>query len=294
MKMKLTQQRVQSAVRSMAVNPQTGTIAVFLEVAGQGQLGSHLVPSLIMIWPSGQLQEGEEPLKLSIDTGRAGVASDAMLPILLSSTAAAPVTLLGRVHGGKVFCWRLNVACAQIVSQTLVSENGGLVAVSSGGQWLATVNLGPDGHGSSLEVWFFVGKVPKRLTALDRRPHCMAIVEASDGSGHGQLAIAEEPQGSQLASPIEVLQVQTDGSTSSTCRVRLESPCRTLSFLYGSSDVFVSGHSDGAVIVVNIPNNQLRMSHDDVAVRSVAASCDHSYIVTTASNCLRVFNAGSR
>ncbi|CAK0843542.1 unnamed protein product [Prorocentrum cordatum] len=116
---------VQSAVRSMAVNPQTGTVAVFLEVFGQGQFGSHLVPSLIMIWPSGHMQEGEEPLKLSIDSGPRGVAPDALLPTLVSSTAEAPVTLLGRVCGGKVFCWRLNVACAQVVSQTLVCESGG-------------------------------------------------------------------------------------------------------------------------------------------------------------------------
>lgn len=57
LKQKLSQQRVQSVVRHMAVNPTHGAIAVFVEVSNPSGASRSQFQNLIIVWPTGQLQE---------------------------------------------------------------------------------------------------------------------------------------------------------------------------------------------------------------------------------------------
>jgi hypothetical protein len=286
-KMKLTQKRVLSTVRGMTINPELGTIAVFLEAANAKSTDTNAVTSLIMVWPSGQIRDGEEPLKLSCDSaGRADATSSQLHPTILGSTSAAPIKLLSRTYSGQVYCWRLQAACAQIVSQCLITESGGLLALSECGTWFAAVNLAEQGK-PNLEVWTFTGKVPEKVTTLDKRPQTMSIIGLNDGSGCAHVAMAEEAAPGQPPVPIEILRIEATGAMGSVSVVQMESPCRMLSFLQPNR--ILSGHGDGAVVVTDCSTSESSMAYDDHAMRTVSASADQTMIVTAVGNSIRVF-----
>lgn len=298
LKQKLSQQRVHSVVRHMAVNPQLGTIAVFVEVSGTNRVQNNQFQNLLIIWPTGQLQE-EEPLKISVDSS---IPMDGVMlpPAIVGSTSRAPLTLVGRLCGGKVLCWHLNSACSQLVSQRELVGNGGLIAISGDGCWVAVVDLGST-DGNQVELWTFEGhRKAKRVLRLARRPQCMAIMQQpqpallddadTDTSiaVTARLALAEVADGG-IAEVIEVLQVNVDGTTSVTYRVTAQSPCRLLSFCHESADYLLSGHLDGLVVLCNLASGQSCLSHDDVEVRSAHTSVDRSLIVTAVAECFRVY-----
>eukprot|EP00418_Pyrodinium_bahamense_P042923 CAMPEP_0179209552 /NCGR_PEP_ID=MMETSP0796-20121207/104511_1 /TAXON_ID=73915 /ORGANISM="Pyrodinium bahamense, Strain pbaha01" /LENGTH=645 /DNA_ID=CAMNT_0020914511 /DNA_START=36 /DNA_END=1973 /DNA_ORIENTATION=+ len=289
-KQKLTQLRVQAVVRAMTVNPEVGMIAVFLEVTGTGRVDSHAVQNLIIVWPAGQLQE-EEPLKLNVES--AGVDGEAAPPAILSSTSKARVAILSRICSGKVLCWRLNSSCSQLISEFTISEEGGTIAISDDGRWLSVVGRGP-ANSRQVEVWTFqhlngrLRRAPQRILGIDRRPDYMAMISQATQSSC-LLAIAEAVPAGGPPSPIEVLSIEVNGSMSSAYRVRPESPCRMLAFCYESPDFLLSGHNDGLVIVYNLPRGQLRLSHDDLGIRSACISADGKLIVTTVRDCFRVY-----
>merc|ERR1719264_711719 len=160
----LTQLRVNSVVRAMAVNPELGTITVFIEVTNTH--GASSVQNLVIVWPTGQLQE-EEPLKLSVaesDTAE----SERIPPAVLVSTSRAPLVLVSRICSGKVLCWRLTAACSQLVSEAKLTDRGGHVAVSNDGKWVAVVDKGAGGQ-PEVVVWTFEAadspplRTPKRI-----------------------------------------------------------------------------------------------------------------------------------
>uniref|UniRef100_A0A7S4UYU3 Uncharacterized protein n=1 Tax=Alexandrium monilatum TaxID=311494 RepID=A0A7S4UYU3_9DINO len=282
-KLNLTQLRVQSVVRGMAVNPELGTISIFLEV-NDGQV----VQNLVIVWPTGHPQQ-EEPLKLSVATGPAD--GECMPPAMFSSTTKAALTLLGRICNGKVLCWRFNAACSQVTTEYKITDQGGLIALSDNGQWLAVEERGP-GATRQAGVWVFKGlkrrSCPRRILSIDRRPEHMAIISQHSDSSC-LLAVAQEtPPGGALA-PIEVLAIDVDGSMSTAFRVRQEAPCRMLSFCYENPSCLLSGHTNGVVLVYNLPEGKLRFSHDDMSIRSACASMDGKLIVTTVQDCFRIF-----
>lgn len=305
-KQKLTQLRVQSVVRGMAVNPVVGTIAVFLEAkneatntgqadnkaANTGQADNNKVQNLIIIWPTGQLQE-EEPLKLSAAESATATDGDTLPPAIMLSTLHAPLAVLSRVCSGKVLCWRLNATASQIVSETKITDRGGIIALADNARWLAVRDCSEMGT-KQVEVWTFAGpdntlmRAPKRIACIDRRPQSMAIISQGEAASC-LIALAEEPSPGCPIPPIEVLQVLADGSANRAYRARPESPCRLLSFCHESPDFLLSGHDDGLVIVYNLPLGQLRLSHDDVGIRSICISVDRTLIVTSVGECFRVY-----
>jgi len=299
LKQRLSQQRVQSVIRDMFVNPELGTIGVFIEVSKASSGSGSNVQNLIIIWPSGQLQE-EEPLKISVDSG---LVEDRSPPALVGSTSWGPLTLVGRICGGKVLCWNFTSACSQLVSERKIVEQGGLIAISGDGCWVAVVNLGAADN-NQLEIWNCNGpRKMDRLASLAKKPQSMAMVHKlekpqrhGDGVDRGSansvvawLALTEEPSADSPVACIEVLIINADGSSASAYRVRAESPCRSLHFCHESHEALLSTHSDGLVILCDLPSGQLRVSHDDAAVRSVRASVDRTLIVSTMADSFRVY-----
>jgi len=284
-KLNLTQLRVQAEVRGMVVNPELGTISVLLEVDD-----GKSVQSLIIVWPSGHPLQ-EEPLKLGI--GSSPSAERRGPPVVMSSSAKGPLTLISRICSGKVLCWCFNAACSQLISEFKITDVGGPVALSDDGHWLA-VELREPGKSRQVEVWTFqraskrLRKSPRRLISIDRRPEYLAIISQESGTSC-LLAMAQETPTGDAPAPIEVLAIGLDGAMSSAYRVRQESPCRMLSFCYENPDLLLSGHVNGVVIVYNLPQAKLGLSHDDVAMRSACISTDGTLLVTAVKDCFRVF-----
>jgi len=295
-KQTLTHLRVQSFVRDMMVNPEHGTIAVFLEVSGMQLTESSpvdkQVQNLILIWPTGQLQE-EEPLKLSMESPAQELAP--LPPALCVSTSDAPMVLLSRNCHGKVLIWRLNSACSQLISEFEVAERGGLVALSDNGRWLSVVNYGSGtAQLGQVEVWSFEdanGRVhhrPRQVATFDSRPFQMAII-SRENSNSGLVALAEEMAPGCPPAPIKLVEIQGNGTVSSSYCVRTDSPVKLLGFSNGDPDRLVTGLADGLVIIYNLPEGSLKFLHDDADIRSAAVSRDRTLIITTLSCCFRVY-----
>jgi len=285
MKQKLTQLRVQSIVRSVTINPETGTLIVFLELAGASN-----PQNLVLLWPTGQLQ-GEEPLKLSVEGGRQ--EGDTSLPtVVCSASAKTPLILLTRICSGKVICWRVNAANSQLVSETTILAKGGPIAISGNGRWLAAVDKGQPGN-EQIELWTFesstnsVHRFPKMLLHLARRPTAMALIHQSDSQGC-MLALVDEAPATSPPVPIEVLAISADGMTSSMYRVRPETHCKFVAFCHESPDYLLSTHEDGVVVLYNLPQGQLMLSHDDMRIRTASISADRTLIVTAVAECFRI------
>eukprot|EP00443_Scrippsiella_acuminata_P021393 CAMPEP_0115266182 /NCGR_PEP_ID=MMETSP0270-20121206/51334_1 /TAXON_ID=71861 /ORGANISM="Scrippsiella trochoidea, Strain CCMP3099" /LENGTH=700 /DNA_ID=CAMNT_0002682267 /DNA_START=69 /DNA_END=2168 /DNA_ORIENTATION=- len=266
LKQRLSQQRVQSVIRDMYVNPVLGTIGVFIEVSKAGAGSGSNVQNLIIIWPSGQLQE-EEPLKISVDSG---LVEGSLPPALVGSTSDGALTLAGRICGGKVLCWNFNSACSQLVSERQIVDRGGLVSISSDGCWVAVMNLSGDDN-SQLEVWNLSGpRKADRIARLAKRPQSLVIMQAQEkpprrgadagcGSVVARIALAEAASADLPVFCIEVIMVYDDGSSASAYRIRADSPCRSLRFCHGSSDMILSAHADGLVMLCDLLSGQLRV-----------------------------------
>lgn len=288
-KKKLTQLRVQSLVRSVSVHPETGTLALFLEVTSADRAEKQ---NVITVWPTGQIHD-EEPLRLIVASE--GEPEATYAAEILSSTSSEPVTLLCRILTGKVLCWRLNGACSQIVSEDKLADVSGPIAMSAAGRWIAVSDTSADG-GDAIGVWTFEGLGgmaqrlhPQRTATLDRRPQCMAIVERELGTGTCLLAIAERIPLGSIPKPIDILTIHVDGSVGNAYRMHPESPCSMLSFGHDHGDFLLSRHTDGLVIVYNLQQGTLSLSHDDENIRSASMSGDHTLIASTVGSCLRVY-----
>jgi len=295
-KQTLTHLRVQSFVRDMMVNPEHGTIAVFLEVTGMQQMDSPSVDTqvqnLILIWPTGQLQD-EEPLKLSMESPAQELG--AVPPALCVSTSDAPMVLLSRNCHGKVLLWRLNSACSQLISEFEVADRGGLVALSDNGLWAAVVNYGSGtAQLGQVEVWTFEdpnGRMhhrPRQVATFDSRPSQMAII-SRENSNSGLVAVAEEMAPGCPPAPIKLVEIQGNGIVNSSYCVRTDSPVRLLGFSHSDPDRLITGLADGLVIIYNLPQGSLKFLHDDADIRSAAVSPDRTLIITTLNCCFRVY-----
>lgn len=290
LKQRLTQMRVQAAVRGIAVNPAMGALAVFLEVFERDMTGNSAPQNLVIISPTGQLQQ-EESLTLSVESDP--VEEGAPHPAVVCSTVnLSRLTLLVRLCSGKVVFWRLNATASQLASETSIVTRGGLIALAADGSWLAAV----DREAGRIEVWSTERPagghdcVPKLVASLERRPACMAIA-THPAKGCCLLALTDEVDNGTAPSPIEVLAVQLDGSSSSAYRIDLASPCYTLGFCGDSSDEVLFGCGDGSLVMRSLSTGYARTSRDCECHRSAIASLDRSLIVTASANSFRVFKA---
>merc|ERR1711972_582921 len=99
------------------------------------------------------------PLKLSMRVGRGGDGqppADATLPaFVLLSRCRGPQMLLSRSGDGQVYCWRLNDARSQLVSEEKLLTRGGLIAASASGFWIAVVNMETDAGEGQVDIWTY-------------------------------------------------------------------------------------------------------------------------------------------
>jgi len=290
---KLKNQHVSSAVKQISVNPELGTIAVCLELLDMQNKEIVGKSNVFIVWPNGQLQD-EEPLKLSIKVD--AMSANGTLPAcVMLSRCQGQQMLLGRSVGGKVFCWHLNQARSQLVSETELTQNGGLMALADTGTWVAVVTS--DGEsGMPQEVSVFLNaaaagaKAQMEVVAkLPKLPHEMAIQQTTGSSSTCFLAIAEGVQPDGTPSPIEVFSVSADGAYSSVYRLKAPSLCYTLIFCHGISTYLLSGHVDGLIVVYDLVSGGTSMCHDSPTSRFLSICADRSLVVSAEENYFRVF-----
>jgi len=279
---KLRQSPVASQVQHVSVNPALGTIAVCLEIA-EGAA----VQNVSIIWPTGQLQE-EEPLKLSIHVSLPeGPEPDALPSCAILSRTQGPQMLLSRLCDGQVYCWRLNAARSQLVSEVKLMSKAGLLAASDNGMWIAAVSL--EGAEREIRVFAHTGTTPRPVTSLLKRPVCMSIASNGSEAQSPCLLAVTEATADQPQLPIEIFMIGADGTSETVYRVRVACPCYSLNFCYGTCTHLLSGHTDGRIVVYDLPRQTSSMSHDSQGVRSISISTDWQLISSTEANYFRVF-----
>lgn len=291
---KLRQSRVSSMVQHVSVNPTRGTIAVCLDIV-EAEAQGQAVQNVSIIWPTGQLQE-EEPLKLSIHVSLPeGQKADALPSCVILSRTPGPQMLLSRLCDGQVYCWRLNAARSQLISEVKLMEKAGLVATSDSGCWIAAVNEDGGSSDGQIDVWSYYEnngllQNPRQVTTVKKRPQCIAIASnGNEGRSPCLLAIAEHTPAGAAQAPIEILMIGADGTQESVYRLRVTSPCYSLAFCYGTYTQLLSGHVDGRVVIYDLPRGTSAMSHDSQGTRSISISTDSTLLASAEANYFRVF-----
>jgi len=285
---RLTQARVESVVRGVVVNPSTSSIAVLLEVLSR-QAQNEGMRNLIIVWPRGQLHE-EEPLKICIeetDAERAGLE-----PTILCSTSSEPLTIAVRMCSSKVICWKMNRTRSQLAGETMLTERGGLIALSGNGNWLAVAEQ--DESRADLSVWHLGGAdftEQRKVASMSKRPSAIAIAGSSSSSSTFLATTSEVAEGGAHWPHIEVFDIREDGSMCCAYRVRTFTYCRMLQFCYGTAEYLFSAHDDGTVVVCNLPKGKTKISHDNPGTNSVNMCTGRKLIVTTIRHCLRIYKA---
>jgi len=280
-----------TSFQHLAVNPWLGTIAVLLEIEAKREV--EVVQNVCILWPNGQIQD-EEPLKLSMQIGRLeGRTKSEMLPatIILSKNSQ---NLVSRLCDGQVFCWQLNAARCQVVSEKKLTSRGGLIAASSNGFWIAVVNQEAD-NGGQIEIWSYESTAGRKqdpclVMNLKKRPSSLAVAESSSNTSC-LLALVEVSAPGLPVAPIEVFTVDLDNTVTSLYRVRQRAPCHTLSFCHGQDGLLLSGDTEGVILIHDPSQNKHSMYHDNPGIQSICISVDRTLIVTTEANYLRVFRA---
>jgi hypothetical protein len=292
-KQKLGNLPIQTQVVDMAVNPELCTIVVFVKAMAQERsVGSvPQVQNLIILWRTGQLQE-EESLKMSVASDLLNEAP--MPPAICVSTWKGPLVVVSRTFDGRVLCWRLNDAGSQLTSEARLVKNGGLLALSGNGRWIA-VSVCSAHDSEAIQVFTLEGvpnsAEPRPLPLVDRRPASMAIIEngSSEGSVAGCLLAIQPAESQQGALSIEVLSVEADGAVSVLYRLLQDHQCRcaALRFCHQAPDILFSRWPDGTVKVINLKTQQARVANDDAGANSVGISCDQELLVTAIGNSFR-------
>jgi len=289
---KLRQLQITS-FQHLAVNPWLGTVAVCLEIEGKGEADP--TQHACIIWPHGQFQE-EEPLKLRIQVGSLeGRNKSEMLPAnVILSKSSGPQMLVSRLCDGQVFCWQLNVARCQVVSEKKLTSRGGLIAASNNGFWMAIVNQEVD-NGVQVDIWTYESATgrkqdPSLIMNLMKRPSCLCVTESNSNTSCFLALVEEATPGAPLP-PIEVFNIDLDNTVTSVYRVRPRALCQTLSFCHGPDALLLSGDADGLIRIHDHVQNKHSMYHDNPGVGSICISVDSNLIVTTEANYFRVFKA---
>jgi len=292
---KKLKQQVASSVKNIAVNPEFGTIAVCIElmdVQGDAVVGRQ---NVFIVWPNGQLLD-EEPLKLSIKIEASNRTHFQPACVMLSH-CQGPQMLLGRLVDGKIFCWHMNSARSQLVSEYELVKNGGRLAISDNGHWIAVCRNDAEPPGK-LSIFTYESpdggsvnsKRPTEVVTLEKNPQALAIQHtASSATASCFIALSEAPGPDGALPPIEVIALSADGTHSTLYRLKCPSLCHTLSFCHRTATYLLSAHKDGLILLNDLLNGTNNMSHDNPGIGFVSICTDRSLIVSTEDNYIRVF-----
>jgi len=277
----------------MAVNPVSGAVVFMLEAPVRGDpqaesQGRVYYETIIIAWPTGVLQE--EPLKLSVSPDVH--ATDLMPSAIVSSASAGPQIVVSRVCSRKVFYWRFDSALCP--TETIVAIQGGLIAISSSGRWLAVVEKDDFGNHHT-KVWCYdntpggnTAQMPSLVSSLDRNPRTMAIAHLGDKV---LLALSDDGAPGSAPPPVEVLSIQPDGTVACSYRLMPESPCKLLSFCFDNPNFLACTRDDGVVGLHNLPRGTAGMHRDDAMLRSVSISANRQLILSAHNNLFHVYKA---
>jgi len=202
-----------SCVRSLAVNPNKGTIAVCLDIYQTHEQRS-IIRNECVVWPSGNLQQ-ELPLKLSVpvDTPQDFTDCHCLHSCVMLSKCPGEQTIVNRLSGGQVYCWRLNPLCTQLMHEAKLVSHGGLVSTSDSCSWVVVLNMEYD-RCERLDVWSLFNadatqQGPMWITSLSKRPACFAVKDHSPCTSC-LLALAEEGSPQLPFPPIEVCMISME------------------------------------------------------------------------------------
>lgn len=275
-------------IRSMAVNPSTGGVALLLEVGTTSR-------DLVMFWPSGQLDD-EEPLKWTVEGDSSGAGTSRSAPgIALSQTAYSaksnPV-ILCRTSSGSILAWQLLPMGAQLLGEkTLVEGTGGVLSLSFHGGWAA---LQPSEE--KLQVWAFGGGSAEAepwqadlVCTVERNLLAFAVIE--DTSPNCCLLAMTGLENS----PAQVWRVQRKGTRELVHRVMPDSSSniRYLGFCGEDSDSLLGVLEDGLVMLCQLQGGSQTCIFDDGSLRTVDISRDRKLMVSSLQECFRIFRVGS-
>lgn len=290
---KLKQQQLASTVEHLSVNPESGTVAVCLGLLELREGGAAASQNVFIVWPRGQLQD-EEPLKFNV-----GVDAPACGPPLpacaLLSRCRGRQTLLGRLADGKIFCWQLDAARSQLVSEAeLAQRGGGAVALSDDGCWIAAA--GSDEAGAPRVTVFFCEDAtegpsasPAVVAHIRKSSQVLAIQQTSERVTTCYLAVSEAAVVAGVPPPIEVYSVSVDGEVRSFYRLRAPCQCCALTFGHRTSLYLLSGHTDGLVVVYDLLHGTTSLCHDSPGARFLCMSTDGSLVLSASENSFRIF-----
>ncbi|CAJ1371503.1 unnamed protein product [Effrenium voratum] len=280
-------QKNEGSVYNVAVNPEAGTVAACLRF--QQDTPEATQSTIVMvIWPNGQLQH-EEPLKLRLPP-TAVVDRDLLPPMVTMSRTLGTSIVIGRLADGQVYCWQLNSARSQLVSEVKLASCAGVLASSDDGSWVALANketghfdvymLDLAAHRQARLAYQPVNKL------LNKRPAQMSVQSLQDAC---LVAFVEDLPGVQSQPVIEVTRAGCDGSLQTVYRVPIPSACSFLSFCYKSSASILCSCAEGLQLVFNLSNSETSCAYDNVGVRSVSISKDQTLLASAEKNFFKVY-----
>ncbi|CAE7560949.1 unnamed protein product [Symbiodinium natans] len=291
-------QKYEGSVYNVAVNPEAGTVAACLRFMQAGEGAAQATPQTVIvmvIWPNGQLQH-EEPLKLRLPPTTLGADRDLLPPMVTMSRTHGTSIVIGRLADGQVFCWQLNSARSQLVSEAKLAVRAGALANSDDCSWVCLANK-ETGH---LDV-FMLDQMALRnarlaylpvAKLLNKRPLVLAMQTLQEGSSC-LVAFGEDvPSGQQTsasATPIEVSRVSSDGGLQTVYRVPIPSACNSLSFCYKSSAHLLCSCTDGLQLVFNLLSSETSCAYDNPGIASISISTDQSQLVSSENNFFKVY-----
>ena len=285
-------QKNEGSVYNVAVNPESGTVAACLRFQQEPQ--EKVTPQsviVMVIWPNGQLQH-EEPLKLRLPPTTVPAAQDLLPPMVTMSRVQGTCIVMGRLADGQVYCWLLNSARSQLISEVKLAVSAGALATSDDGAWVCLANketghvdvftLDQGAHQQARLAYQIVSQV------VNKRPGHLAVQGLQDAC---LVAMVEDPVGPPGVASIciEVLRVALDGSFQTVYRVPIPSPCSGLSFCYKSSTCVLCSCVEGLQLVFNLYSSETSCAYDNPGVRSVSISTDMSMICSAEGNFFKVY-----
>lgn len=277
----------------MSCNPELGTIAVCLEIVGEGAAQTHT--NVIMVWPSGRLQN-EEPLKLRLEQEESNFGDTLPANIILSRGQGTQI-MHARLRDGRLIHWRFNFARSQLVHEATLAECVGVMASSDDGNWVAAAELqttaATNADVTQLYVWLLQGNVVSDAVSpvciLERETPPTNLAITWKGSTGCLLAVAQQGSVGIPPRPVEVLFITCEGAWSSIYQLKVQGPSYSLDFCYDTPNFLVSGHSDGSVVIFNLLTGEISQSHDSPGTGCISISPDRKLIVSAEANCFRIY-----
>jgi len=283
-------------IRCLSINPELGTVVVGLDVVDAPVGGGTSLQNKFIIWPSGNFPK-EEPLQLNIPVERSPVGPRLPTCAILSKTQG-PQMMLGRLFDGKVISFRLAKSRTKLKTESELASGAGLIASSDDGNWIAVVMT--ENGVKGVKVFSYVSESGTRLDPAtifwckNRDPSCMAIQEkVLNNNRVAHLALAEPAPEGQPPLPIEILAVGLRGDFWTVYRLRIPSPCLSLSYCLGSATHLLSGHTDGMVALCDLQEGKTHQRRGSPNATFLDISSDRALVCAVESHYLRFFRVWS-